>query len=259
VRQTLLDLYEIQKIDLGLREQEKRRASLPEQLTKLEGSAQTLRRQIATLTEQSAGALREARSLQSLLDAEKDKVRKWESRLNDIRNQREYQALQRETEGSRRANRDYEEKINELYAAKEKHDTDLSGIQARLNELETTLAAEKQHVDGQTEALDTLIAAEQQRRDALIPRVPKALFRTYDAIRSRRMGVGLSPVTQGCCTGCNIRLPPQLYNILQRADTIEQCPSCRRVMVWDSLLEPDAEDAQAGSAQATGTPAEGTA
>ena len=33
-----------------------------------------------------------------------------------------------------------------------------------------------------------------------------------------------------------MKLPPQLYNILQRADTIEQCPSCSRLMVWERLV-----------------------
>ncbi|RYF09277.1 MAG: hypothetical protein EOO40_07180, partial [Deltaproteobacteria bacterium] len=187
-----------------------------------------------------AQAYKDARSLQSLVDAEKDKIRKWEARLNDIRNQREYQALQRETEGSKRANRDNEEKIGELYARKESLDKDLTAARARLEQVEVERQAEADRVKAEADAMDGQIQAEQLRRDALIPRIPKPLFRTYDAIRARRMGVGLSPVTAGCCTGCNIRLPPQLYNILQRGDTIEQCPSCRRVMFWDRILEADA-------------------
>ena len=66
--------------------------------------------------------------------------------------------------------------------------------------------------------------------------MPKPLYRRYDQVRARRMGMGLSPVAAGSCTGCNIRLPPQLYNILQRCDSIEECPSCKRIIFWDQIL-----------------------
>ena len=29
---------------------------------------------------------------------------------------------------------------------------------------------------------------------------------------------------------CNIGLPPQLYNIIIRGETIESCPSCQRLI-----------------------------
>ena len=34
-----------------------------------------------------------------------------------------------------------------------------------------------------------------------------------------------------------MRLPPQLYNILQVGDRIEQCPSCQRIILWEKFLE----------------------
>lgn len=247
MRQYLLDLYEIQKIDLGLREQEKRRDIIPLALNKLVASVTDLRRQTTSLADQSALALKEAKSLQALVEAEKDKIRKWEARLNDIRNQREYQALQRETEGSKRANRDNEEKISALHARKETLQRDLAVAQERLSQVELEQEAEQARVETQVQAITTQIEAEQARRDALVPSIPKALYRTYDSIRARRMGVGLSLVSQGCCTSCNIRLPPQLYNILQRCESIEQCPSCRRVMCWERLIET-AESADAPAA-----------
>lgn len=255
MRQYLLDLYEIQKIDLGLREQETRRDVIPLALNKLVATVTDLKRQTTSLSDQSSLAQKEAKSLQALVEAEKDKIRKWEARLNDIRNQREYQALQRETEGSKRANRDNEEKISSLHTRKETLERDLASAQERLTQMESECQVEQEKVDTETAAITKQIKAEQARRDALVPSIPKALYRTYDSIRSRRMGVGLSLVSQGCCTSCNIRLPPQLYNILQRCETIEQCPSCRRVMCWEKLLEmpegADVKTSDAGLAQET--------
>lgn len=243
MRQQLLDLYEIQKIDLTIREQEQRQLQLPSALNRLDASVHDLERKLNTHTEQGEAAAREARALQATVETEKDKIRKWEARLSEIRNQREYQALQRETEGSKRANRDAEEKIKELLARKETSEQQLVTVREALAQAKVAQAEEQAKVKAGLAALQTEIEAEQARRNVLLPRVPKALFQTYDSVRSRRMGQGLALVSQGCCTGCHIRLPPQLYNILQRGNSIEQCPSCRRLMFWDHFLPTD--DAQA--------------
>lgn len=247
MRQYLLDLYEIQKIDLNIRDQEKRQEALPARLNQLETRVEELAGKLTSLTDQRSAAAKEAQNLRTLVDDETQKIRKWDARLADIRNQREYQALSREIEGSKRANRDSEEKITQALATRDTLDKQIEELKGQLSEAEAARNSERDAVGGQVDGMKATLAEEVKRRDALIPRVPKALFRKYDTIRARRMGVGLSAVVAGCCQGCNMRLPPQLYNILQRGDTIEQCPSCFRVIYWDQIL-PEGERAQSANA-----------
>jgi predicted nucleic acid-binding Zn-ribbon protein len=39
-----------------------------------------------------------------------------------------------------------------------------------------------------------------------------------------------------------MKLPPQLYNELQRGDSVLTCPMCRRILFWETLAERTAED-----------------
>ncbi|RYF09820.1 MAG: hypothetical protein EOO40_06235, partial [Deltaproteobacteria bacterium] len=190
MRQYLLDLYEIQKIDLEIRDQQRRQASLPIELQSLQSATEALQAKIAGLREQSQAAAQEASSLRHVVEEETQKIRKWESRLNDIRNQREYQALSRETEGSKRANRDADEKIGELYKNKETLDGELEVLEKKFGDAELTVQNEQQKVDREMADSASIISAHTKRRDALVPRVPKPLFRKYAAIRDRRFGVG---------------------------------------------------------------------
>ena len=247
MRQYLLDLYEIQKIDLSIREQTKRQEALPARLNELEARVQDLTAKITSLSDQRGIAAKEAQNLRTLVESETQKIRKWDARLADIRNQREYQALSREIEGSKRANRDAEEKIGQTMGSRDALDKQIEELKVQLAEAETARNAERDTVGVQVDSMKATLSDEIKRRDVLIPRVPKALFRKYDAIRERRMGVGLAPVVAGCCQGCNMRLPPQLYNILQRGDTVEQCPSCHRVIFWDQIL-PENSKTEAASA-----------
>lgn len=236
MRQFLIDLYKIQKIDLSIREDELKQEALPKPLTAQTAKLSTLEAEVARLTTQRDHVIAEARALQVTVETERDKVRKWEARLDDIRNQREFQALQRETEGQKRATRDSETKLQELHRTQDE-------LQKRLDDLQVQLADDAQACSSERGRIETLmgeikhaIAKKRETRDALVPQVPKPLFRKYDSIRAKRLGQGLSMVSAGCCVGCNMRLPPQLYNTLQRGDDILQCPSCFRIIFWDQML-----------------------
>lgn len=253
MRQQLLDLNEIQKIDLEIREIETGRQQFQERLSSLGASVDEIRKKVEQLTEQRELSVREAKTLEGTVQAEALKVRKWEARLNEIRNQREYLALSREVEGTKRANREIEEKILELMAEREALEKQLDELQDRLAEEEVDYASEKAEIEKSMREAEERITAKKNRRDAVLDRVPNTLLRKYDRIRKARLGIGLVPVVDGFCKGCNMRLPPQLYNILQRGDSIEQCPSCHRIVFWQEILgdgdsEADAKEG-AGAAQ----------
>jgi predicted nucleic acid-binding Zn-ribbon protein len=55
-------------------------------------------------------------------------------------------------------------------------------------------------------------------------------------VRKKR-GTGVVPVQNGICKGCNMRLPPQLQNILRSGATIESCPSCQRLIYAAELMK----------------------
>lgn len=237
MRQQLLDLYEIQKIDLGIREFEVARESAAEQLDQTKKEIDGIRQQLQPMVAERDSVGKEIRTLESQVRAENDKIKKWEARLNDIRNHREYLALSRETEGSRRANSGTEERILELM-------TQVDEITAKHDKMEDELAEKEVDTDAETvkvanriTEIDEKIASETARRDKLTGAVKPQLLRKYDSIRKKRLGTGLTVVEGGSCQGCNMHLPPQLYNTLQRADTLEQCPSCQRLMIFSGLVE----------------------
>ena len=243
MHEQLRDLYEIQKIDLDIREFDKKLESIPAHLNEIEGAMTSLRDESDELVRQLDELSKESQDLEAQVKAENHKVKKWQSRLNDIRNQREYAALSREIEGSKRANRDTEAKIVELLQQKEALTQKLDVTQGEISDRETAGTDERATVEAQLVTVREQIAVERARRDMLLPKISKTLMRKYESIRSKRLGTGLALVSQGSCNGCNMKLPPQLYNVLQRGDSVEQCPSCSRLILWDQHLAPD--DAEA--------------
>ncbi|OGQ90253.1 MAG: hypothetical protein A2289_20135 [Deltaproteobacteria bacterium RIFOXYA12_FULL_58_15] len=248
MRQKLIDLHEIQKIDLEIRDTDKNREAFEACLQELENSVKAVRTEVETLTTQREDNLREAKTLEGTVQAENIKIRKWETRLNEIRNQREYLALSREVEASKRANREAEERILELMAHREQLDKQLDVLQDRLAEEEVDCATERARVEREMKQSNDSVAKSTARREILLPNIPVGLLKKYDSIRKARHGIGLVTVIDGSCQGCNMRLPPQLYNILQRGDTLEQCPACQRIIVWDNFLHQESDDRKGAEA-----------
>ena len=45
-------------------------------------------------------------------------------------------------------------------------------------------------------------------------------------------------MTGGTCRGCNRQIPPQMAIILVRANTIENCPNCNRIIYVPEAVSP---------------------
>jgi hypothetical protein len=56
-------------------------------------------------------------------------------------------------------------------------------------------------------------------------------------IFSRRGGVAVTMAKGGTCQGCRMRLPPQLYNEIQKHLQIHFCPNCQRILYYEDQPE----------------------
>jgi predicted nucleic acid-binding Zn-ribbon protein len=236
VLQQMLDLYEIQKIDLGIRDVQKRLDELPKDLNRLESQTGDLKHEVDKTRLERDTLVREIKTVEENLTQENQKLKKWEARLNEIRNQREYLALSREIEGGKRANRESEERVQELKKREKELEKKLGDLATQVTSQEGEATSERSKVEGEASSVKEKLGSETKRREELVPKIPRPLLAKYDSIRAKRLGIGIVPVVGGLCQGCNMRIPPQLFNILQRGQTVEQCPSCQRIIFWDNFL-----------------------
>ena len=176
MREHLVGLYQIQKIDVAIHELREKKSSIPNELDSLEFELNSVKDEIAKLSGEVDEHSREATSLQTIVQSETVKLKKWEARLKEIRNQREFQALSREIEGSKRANRDTEEKIIELWKLKEETSGKLEAKTSRLAELESAFSERKEEVGTSLAEIESQLSREEARRDELQPGIPDRLW-----------------------------------------------------------------------------------
>ncbi len=209
-----------------------------------EGRVAALEQAVLGQTETARGTREEhtalsarQRDLEGRLAAAESKMKDRRMRITRIRNDKELGLARREVDLLKEEMSGLEV---ELVAVMEQ----VEAVTAKLQGVESELARLTAERDGEAAELRDKIArltAEMEReratRTELMQSVDGDLRRKYEMIFSRRGGVAVVEVRSGICQGCRMRVPPQLFNEIQRNEHVILCPSCQRMLFWRSEAE----------------------
>lgn len=239
VEDQMILLKELQGLDQKLnnigqdqRKLETERQGIDAEVVRIRDMVASLESSIAELEEQR-GQLRLA------LDQEQANVEKSEGRLPEIKTQKEYLAVLKEIDTAKKLNKDLTEQV-------EAKNAEIAALNEEKAEKQQSLAEMEEQVEARcAEIEDALKVLEQSRqsltkqRDSQIDPLPKNLQRSYRLLMERRAGVAVVEARNGACLGCNMHLPPQLFNSLFLAQEIKTCPHCSRMLfvVKEDLAE----------------------
>ena len=80
--------------------------------------------------------------------------------------------------------------------------------------------------------LNREIDAIESRKTNVHSRLDDQLLRRYERVLARREGKAVVAAVGGKCSGCSMRLPPQLFILVQRAEVLQSCPNCQRFLYF---------------------------
>lgn len=174
------------------------------------------------------------------LEANEDRYNQSKAKLNSVSNTREYNALEREMDAQRKIRAQLEEERESLSDALEGHTAEVAERARKTEELASQIKAEEAALADEASKAGGDVEDLVKSRDGLKEKLPKPLFRRYEFIASRRNGPAVVAAREGVCTGCHMRMPPQLFNELQVGRKIIQCPSCQRILFFDPIADDEA-------------------
>src|SRR5262249_21011802 len=129
--------------------------------------------------------------------------------------------------------------------------SDLAGLGKELADLDGQLATFQQERDTQAQALTGQTGKMEEEIDTLMkergkhsPSVETRILSQYDRVRGARAGLGIVPAVAGRCKGCNMMVPPQQFNEIQRGSTLHSCPSCHRILFVPTAGGSQSENAR---------------
>ncbi len=223
-------LRDLQEIDQEISSIEVARKGYRDELTTFEADAARVQEMLDQLNNEVALLQQSEVQLQQELLKKRDNVIRVEARLPEIQTQKEYVAVLKEIDVAKKANKELEEQVQ----AKQQ---EITVLEDDLLEKESELAAINEKSEVRGAELSRLLSESEkvllkrtQARESIAAELPASLLRKYQALFKRRGGLALAMARNGACLGCNMKLPPQQYNMLLRVTEIQTCPHCNRIL-----------------------------
>ncbi|HEY3488518.1 MAG TPA: C4-type zinc ribbon domain-containing protein [Candidatus Deferrimicrobiaceae bacterium] len=230
----LLDLQEIMTRARTVEEQKRR---VPLEVADLKGLFEEREAAFLAARQEFEGVRQQRRDLEREIEEESDKVEKAKAKLMGIKTNKEYYAMLKEIEQTKRLNTEREEALLALMARHEEAEKRMNECKAELDEVSGRYHEQMVDIDARMASYDREIAAinaDRQRKGASLD---KSLLRRFELIFERRSGVAIASAQQCACSGCHMNLSPQLYNMLQRGDKLYVCPNCNRLLYYSEECE----------------------
>lgn len=193
-------------------------------IAKLDEKLSVDRAALMTAEKARGELIQDVRNMTQQLDHSREK-------LSRSRTEREANAAQRELEELRKLVRDREEEIGKLTAEGDGVRQQIEATENDHRKLLGELGAREGEISAKLGDAEGKASAKTLERDAAAKGLPAQLYRRYEMIRSKR-GTAISQTIDGTCNTCHMALPPQLFHRLRREPTLEQCPSCNRIIYF---------------------------
>lgn len=172
-------------------------------------------------------------------------IKKYEGQLNEVKNNREYDAITKEIEIQGLDIQVSEKKIREIeFEIKNKTEA-YEGTQVTLDNAKADLEIKKGE-------LDTIVAETEKEESDLLKKAEKGeknieerLMKVYRRLRgSYKNGLAVVSIDRDSCSGCHNKIPPQMQLEIRQRKKILVCEHCGRILVDDLLVaEVEAENA----------------
>jgi hypothetical protein len=162
-----------------------------------------------------------------------DAIKKSEAKLSSVKTNKEYQAFLKEIDDIKVKNSKLEDDMIEFLDRIEEAENTLNTKKAEYSELQTRLNNEKETIQKETEEGKRRLEILDAQLKTVAAGIDAGLLATYNRVKALQSNaIGIVAVTDAVCQGCNMNIPPQMYNELQRGDSLKRCPICDRIIYW---------------------------
>jgi uncharacterized protein len=76
-----------------------------------------------------------------------------------------------------------------------------------------------------------MVAAQEQRQET-VAAIDVKLYEQYQKVASQHGGRVIAQLQEGVCSGCHLKLPPQLISEIRLQTQLFTCPHCRLILLW---------------------------
>jgi predicted nucleic acid-binding Zn-ribbon protein len=241
IEQKLKALYELQTIHSEIDKIRIVRGELPMEVADLEDDVAGLETRIHKIKEEINELEDEIVNRKNTMKQAAAAIKKYEEQQNNVKNNREYEALSKEIEIQGLDILVSEKKIKEY--------TFEIGNKTRVLEIaEASLVERHKDLDLKKSELEVITKETEKEEEAAMKKAAKAeklieerLLIAYERLRTNaKNGLAVVTVSRDSCSGCFNKIPPQRQSDIRQGKKIIVCEHCGRILVDDRFVKEEA-------------------
>ena len=247
VEEKLRSMYELQLIDSQIDELEILKGELPMEVRDLEdeiAGLDTRRRRLEENVEDMEG---EISRYEANIAESNALIIRYEKQLENVKNNREYEALTKELEMQRLDIQLSEKKIKEAKVGMDAKQETLKATTDRYNAKKADLDRKKVELQAIQEKTEKEEEKLRKKSEKAKKKIEDRLLKAYSKIRGAyRNGLAVVTVARDACGGCFNKVPPQLQLEIGMHKKIIVCEHCGRILVDERILQGEEAAVAAG-------------
>ena len=230
----LTTLIDLQSYDSRIATLEAESARLPKQIEAIQASLAEAKRTVDAFRTKIDQTKKDLRGKEKDLEVHNVKRAKEESRLYEVKTNKEYSAVLLEIEEIKQVKAKTEEEILGLMEMQERLAVDVKEAETRLRTREEQARQDEGVVREKLAVVEKDLATVRAEREARARKLPPGLLASYDRIVKARNGTAVASVSAatGVCSGCRVSIRPQALMEVKHAEGLMNCESCGRYLYW---------------------------
>ena len=161
-------------------------------------------------------------------------IDKIEAKRRSVKTNREYESLLKEEEQLRTRKSQVEDEMLGCMSEMESLGDKISQLEEAHRQLDEQVSSDKEAVKLEASESQGRFADLASEVPAVEAEIAPGLLKTFAKIKKMAPdGKALAPARNSVCMGCHMNIPPQMFNELQRYDSLKLCPFCNRILYWD--------------------------
>ncbi|QTY27032.1 zinc ribbon domain-containing protein [Flavobacterium sp. CS20] len=242
VEQKLRALYDLQLVDSRIDEIRNMRGELPLEVEDLEDEVVYLNKRIDKIKTALDKIDEDIKSKKIFISETQDRIKKYKKQQENVRNNREFDALSKEIEYLELEIELAEKHIKEFYAQTEHKKEALEQTEAKLKDRQTHLDHKKSELSNILKETEKEEKALEKESEKLKIKIEERLVNAYERIRnSVKNGLAVVTIERGASGGSFFTIPPQVQVEIAGRRKIMTDEHSGRILV-DQELAKEEED-----------------
>ena len=234
MQEKIMALYELQKIDSKVDEINKVKGELPLEVQDLEDEMTGMKTRIDNINAEIDELNTLTKQRKREVDQARVMINNYKEQQNNVRNNREFDAISKEIEYQELEIELAEKRLKEYAAGIKAKKLQLEEAEAAVQDREADYNAKKAELDGIEAETAPLVAEYAEQAARAREKIDERLLSAYERIRRNvRNGLAVVTVKRDACGGCFNRIPPQRQVDIRQGKKIIICEYCGRILVAD--------------------------